>query len=142
MTAAIPKNSNYYILQVMKIRKEQMTVFTEQQEKIFRGRLEEILLQDYPDDCEELGDDLGIVIDLGLKQARSYGIIREKDIGLYFDVMFCLAYNFDTNPDYPWARQILEDGNLSGTQKVERVAKVAEKVLERLESDDAKPSAD
>jgi hypothetical protein len=121
----------------MQIRKAQMDAFAEAQEESFRKRLREMLLKDYEEDCEELGEDLDAVIELGTEHARSYGIVREDDIGLYFDVMFSLAYNFDTNPDYPWAAKILQQADLSGDEKVERVAKLAQQVIEReAERDD------
>src|ERR1700684_2106646 len=87
------------------------------------SRLKAMLLKDYPEDCEELGEEeLDILITLGLRQAKSYGIIREKDLFLYFDVMFTLAYNVDTHPEYPWAREILKNPNWDGKEKVERLA--------------------
>ena len=115
----------------MEIRQSQMNTFGDAEERNFRARLRAMLQQDYPEDCEELDDRLDTVIELGLERARSYGIEREKDIGLYFDVMFSLAYNFDANPDYPWAARILNQPDLSGERKIERVAKLAQQTLER-----------
>ncbi|HLJ48944.1 MAG TPA: hypothetical protein VKU01_23170 [Bryobacteraceae bacterium] len=114
----------------MRIRKTQMDAFGAAGENDFRDRLRKMLEQDYPEDVEELGERLDRVIDLGLEHARAYGISREKDIGLYFDVMFSLAYNFDTNPEYPWAAQILKRPDLEGPAKVERVAKLAQEAME------------
>jgi len=115
----------------MQIRSTQMLAFSDAEERGFRDRLRNMLQQDYPDDCGELGDRLDTVIDLGLARARSYGIVREKDIGLYFDVMFSLAYNFDTNPNYPWANEILNRPGLLGETKIERLARLAQQTLER-----------
>ena len=115
----------------MEIRKEQMDALGEAQEDSFRERLKEMLEEDYPEDCEDLGDTLDAVIHLGLERARAHGIEREKDIGLYFDIMFTLAYNFDTNPDYPWAAKILKQSGLSAKTKLQRVAALAQEALEQ-----------
>ena len=118
----------------MNIRKAQMEALNKTAEGEFRDRLREMLEEDYPEEVEDLGEEqFEAVIELGIAQARKYGIEREKDIGLYFDVMFSLAYDFDTNAEYPWAAQVLNRKDLSGQAKVGRVARLAQQELEREE---------
>jgi len=116
----------------LQIRPEQLNTLTAAQEADFRRRLRETLREDYPEDCEELGDDrLAVVLNDGIGRARSYGIQTEEDIGLYFDVMFNLAYNFDTNRKYPWAAKILKDTALTAEDKLRQVSALAQEELDK-----------
>ena len=115
----------------MEIRKDQLDAMARSQEEDFRRRLKETLLEEYPDDCEDLGEEkLGVVIDQGISRARSYGIRSEEDIGLYFDIMFNLAFNFDTNSKYPWAGQVLQNSSLSAEDKLREISSLAQQALD------------
>lgn len=116
----------------MEVRNAQVNALGRAQEEDFRRRLKEKLLEDYPEDSEALGEDkLDVVIDQGIERARSYGIAAEDDIGLYFDIMFNLAYNFDTNPKYPWAGPILRNPTLTAEEKLRQVSGLAQEALDR-----------
>ena len=117
----------------MKAVKEPVDELQKQEEQERRRRLEAMLQAEYPADCEDLEEDFALVIDHGIARAESYGILEEKDITLYFHVMFALAFNFDTNPEFPWACEILKQKDLPPAERVLRVAQRAQEELESQE---------
>ena len=46
---------------------------------------------------------------LGLSRARAYGFSDEPQIRLYLDTMLVLGSHFDTDPQFPWAAETLQD---------------------------------
>lgn len=47
----------------------------------------------------------------GIQQAFVYGFSYRGPIRLYIELMFSLGHRFDTDPQYPWCRKILNDHN-------------------------------
>ena len=117
----------------MKAVKEPVDELMDKEAAERRERLEAMLLAEYPTDCEDLEEDFALIIDHGLARAKAYGIVEEKDVTLYFHVMFALAFNFDTNADFAWAADILKRKDLPASQ---RVLLVAQKAQEELEEQD------
>jgi len=62
----------------------------------------------FPERCAELGEQ-GVrdAIELGQKKAAKYDIHTERDICKFLNFMFALGFDFDTDPEYPWAKEIL-----------------------------------
>jgi hypothetical protein len=49
------------------------------------------------------------VVGLGLQRARAYGFEDRPQFRFYIDMMLVLGSEFDTDPQFPWAREILQD---------------------------------
>ncbi|HRI64985.1 MAG TPA: hypothetical protein PK156_12140 [Polyangium sp.] len=62
----------------------------------------------FPERTAELGE-RGVreAIVLGQKKAAKYDIYTERDICKYLNFMFAFGFDFDTDPELPWAKQIL-----------------------------------
>jgi len=67
----------------------------------------------FPERCAELGEK-GVreAIALGQTRAAKYDIFSERDVCKYLNFMFALGFDFDTDPEYPWANQILTNAAL------------------------------
>lgn len=108
-----------------------------EKEQTLRRQLKKMLLTEYSEECEVLGaEKLTTVVDQGLSRAKSHGFEAEEDVELYFDIMFSLAFDFDTDPKFPWAQEILGTTNLSPEEKLKALADGAAKVLQAEEEDD------
>jgi len=55
--------------------------------------------------------DSGILqtVRLGLKRAQGYGFEDEPQVRLYIDMMLVLGSDFDTDPQFSWAQEMLQD---------------------------------
>jgi hypothetical protein len=66
------------------------------------------LQQGFPKHCQILGGErLKETVSYGWERARSYGLNGENSIILYTDLIFLLGRSFDTDPQLPWAAEIL-----------------------------------
>lgn len=49
------------------------------------------------------------VIRLGIQRAKTYRFTMRGPVQFYIETMFTLGCDFDSDPQYPWCREILED---------------------------------
>jgi hypothetical protein len=49
----------------------------------------------------------------------TYGITSERDIILFLNHMYMLSPDFDTNPDFPWASEILNNPSIAPASKMD-----------------------
>jgi len=67
----------------------------------------------FPERSLELGPEgLTRAIELGLKKAAQYGIHSERDVCKFLNFMFAYGFDFDNDPELPWARAILVRNDL------------------------------
>jgi hypothetical protein len=99
----------------MKLRREQMQAFSRAADRSFEQRMFGHVNRHFPKRCAELGEaDVREYIRHGMQRARSYDIVSERDICKYVDLMFVYGRDYDTNPKYPWAAEILNDRRTTG----------------------------
>ncbi len=48
-------------------------------------------------------------IQTGIQRAHGYGLSFRGPVRLYLELMMMLGSAFDTDPQYPWASQVLQD---------------------------------
>jgi hypothetical protein len=60
--------------------------------------------------CNELGSGLNSELRGRLRAANRYGLTEDRDVLLYVSLTFALGPNFDADPRYPWAADILNAG--------------------------------
>lgn len=62
----------------------------------------------FPERAAELGPQ-GVrdAIELGQKKAAKYDIYTERDVCKFLNFMFAFGFDFDTDPELPWAKAIL-----------------------------------
>ena len=103
------------------IRKEQMAVLEEAVLRDLEDRMMVHIQRFYPQQCTALGDDgIAETIRHGIERAKSYGIVDERDVCKYIDLMIFFGRDLDTSPETPWAGRILNEESLTDpTSKVE-----------------------
>ena len=107
---------------MLKIRKEQMEAFKNDNLRKFADRMALHLKKFWPEECKSLGEK-GVrdSIMTGIKNAEKYGIVIEYDVASYIDMMYALCFDFDTNPRTNWAGRILNNPNLPAHAKIEKL---------------------
>ncbi|HLJ46228.1 MAG TPA: hypothetical protein VKU01_09490 [Bryobacteraceae bacterium] len=117
----------------MVIRKEQMDAFSEPLKSGFEDRMVAHLNRFFPRQCAVLRpEELRRFIRQGCDGAGRYGIRIERDVCKFIDLMFCLSVDFDRNPRYPWAWQILSEWTTDPTAKVNRLHRKAVEHLSKV----------
>ncbi len=102
------------------IRKEQMEVFRAHFFEQFVGRVSAHLREAFSTQCGKMDENgLRQIIREGIARAGQYGVTSEFDVWRYVDLMFFYGRNFDAA--FPVAISILEDQDLNGNEKVNRL---------------------
>lgn len=98
---------------MMFIRQEQLDVFSDTAVKDFENRMVLHLRQSLPQECSTLNDEaLRQAVRHGMERAASYGIVAERDVCKYTEVMLRLGRNFDRDAAFPQLQAILNDPTL------------------------------
>ena len=66
----------------------------------------------------------------GLSRANGYGFTKRGPVRLFTEMLILLGYRFDTDPQYPWAAQILNEQ--SDDEEVARADRLWEKLMDLL----------
>jgi hypothetical protein len=93
------------------IRKEQMEALADAGIADFEDRMMEHLFEcPLSERCRAMGEAaLRGLIRYGLQRAASYGIVTERGVSVYVDVMVAFGRDFDVDPTLPWAAAVLND---------------------------------
>ena len=116
----------------MKIRREQIEVFEEARLPAFEDEMVEHLKEFTPMHSEVLGEE-GIrpIIQLGMERAKKYGWTHKGPVRFYIELFFMLGVDFDTDPQFPWTRQLLADPSVP--DQTERADRLHAKVMDYIE---------
>jgi hypothetical protein len=71
------------------------------------------------------------IVHFALARAAPYGFTYGGPVQLYFEMMFLLGADFDTDPQYPWAARILRD---RGAGQSERADHLYDEVMAYVEA--------
>ncbi len=96
------------------IRQHQMETLQRAALMGFENRMVAHLNHFFPDECaamEESGTRQ--IIRYGIERAGHYGIVAERDVCKYIDVMVVFGPDFDTDANLPWAVEILSDETIT-----------------------------
>jgi len=116
------------------IRPEQMEALNAGCLEQYRQRVVERLHREYSDpDAQASDEELHDFVCRGMEQAGSYGIDGEDDMEAFIVFLFVHGERFDDDPDFAWARSILDDDEIDGTAKMEAIEE-REALMERRES--------
>ncbi len=74
-------------------------------------------------------EQLRIVVRFGIEQADDYGFNFRGPIRLYLELMLLFGSHFDTDPQYPWASEILKED----APQMDRADRLHEKTLDYQE---------
>ena len=104
------------------IRKEQMDVLSNHQLAQYVKSMVNHLTASFPDKTKNLGqDELVDLIYKGINSAEKYGIDDESDVERYLEYVVRYGASFDTGKETAWALEILNNSELSGTQKMNQI---------------------
>jgi hypothetical protein len=113
---------------MLTIRKEQLKVFSQNETLNFEDRVAAHLRKIFPERSELLGEEkLAELIQRGIKRARVYEIVAQRDVCKYLDLMMIFGQDFDIDPKLAWASATLHEEFLQGhpTEKILRLCDVA-----------------
>ncbi len=112
------------------IRKEQMDALSDHMEEGFVDRVFAHLKEFWPEKFEEMGEEaVRESIHDAMDIARELGIVNEYDVARYMDLVYEFDWPADEKPDTPWAEEILNDAELEGTVKMDRLYEEANRIL-------------
>ena len=98
---------------MFKIRQAQMDVLAEMSWQAFYEQFHAHAVKAFPDRCR--GADRETMMETirgGRARAERHGLSAERDISRYLNLMFLFGDDFDANPAFGWALQILEDASI------------------------------
>lgn len=117
---------------MLRIRREQM--------KVFQG----VALQNFEDEmvahgkkfspkmCEMIGDEqVHVAVHGAIERSFTYGFTNRGPARFFVEMAFHFGSHFDTDPQYPWASEILKDKHTLDQMK--RSERLYEKVKDYLE---------
>lgn len=111
------------------IRKEQMKVFEQKALQNFEDEMVEHLEIFSPPLFKAVGEEqMRKVISFGIAQANSYGFTFRGPVRLYLEMMLVFGSYFDTDPQYPWATEIL--ANQGAGPQMDRAEMLFEKMMD------------
>ena len=94
----------------MVIRQSQLRTFRDELLANTENELAEHCRGYAPQLCQAAGEERVLeAVRLGLKRAQGYGFIDQPQIRFYIDMMLVLGSDFDSDPQFPWAAETLED---------------------------------
>lgn len=115
----------------MIIRKEQFDAFEEAMRRNFENEMIGHIKKFAPARASSIGDE-GVrdVVVKGVDQAELYDFDRRGSVCLFIEMMFMLGSEFDTDPQYPWAAEILGDAQ---TEQMDRADRLYDKLMDYVE---------
>lgn len=117
----------------MIIRSEQMNAFSRAMLRAFEDEMVEHLAGFSPPLFKLVGaEQLRKAVRSGVARAGRYGIDCRGPLRLYLELMLLFGSSFDTDPQYPWATEILKDEDCAS--QMERAERIYEKTLDYLEN--------
>ncbi len=91
---------------MFRIRGEQKRAFREDALRDFEARVLAHVERCFPERHAELGtEEVRAMIRLGIEQAAAFGVVAERDVCKFVDLMLVFGAEFDRECD--WAREIL-----------------------------------
>jgi hypothetical protein len=115
------------------IRKYQMEAFEETGSPQFENLMVEHLKDFSPLHSASLGDDgMRTLIRVGRERAGRHGFTARGPVQFYIDTIILLGVDFDTDPQYPWIAEILNEQSTRG--QMQRADRVHAWLMEFLEA--------
>jgi hypothetical protein len=107
---------------MLTLRKEQLDALARQSRPAREESVRNCLEKETPDICNEMGDALfRALVSRGVIQAETYNIDKEADVVRFVRLMMTIDPAFDRMKKMAWAREILEEELLSGTEKLDLI---------------------
>ena len=104
---------------VLIIRDSQIAAFEAEMRRSFERRAAEHLAR-LPG-CAVGPEQAGPLVARGIARAAAYGIVAERDVVLFLELMARLGEDFDERPGLAWARALLASAALTPSARMQRV---------------------
>ena len=115
---------------MLTIRKEQDQALALAMEQQFEQKIFIHLKKFWPANCRSQGE-AGVreSIRQGVDRAHGYGMKTEYDIARYIDLMYSMGMDFDSDPEFPWVIEILNNEKSPLSEKMDRLYEETEQRL-------------
>jgi hypothetical protein len=115
----------------MVIRADQASVLRQAAAHNFEDRMVDHLQNFAPTLAASAGPSgVRATVRTGIERAREYGFSNVGPVRLYLELMFTFGSDFDSDPQFPWAKKILSQ--LGPTDQMTRADRLYEKTTEYL----------
>ena len=116
----------------------QMNEFSQQQRDRFEEEMAAYLKTEYATVLGRRDDAwVRVLIQEGIQQAEQYGIVLERDVARYIELMLALSPDFDDNHETSWCKDILTQDSLTAEGKLDRIY---ERIMFGQEEETAQPT--
>jgi hypothetical protein len=105
---------------MLTIRAEQMKALGEARQRQFEAQMLRYIRGAWTGQVEGMTDReiLGLIRQ-GIAESERYGVVNGGDVARYIGYM--VAYGADFDRTQPWAAEVLNSGEMNGTQKMDRI---------------------
>lgn len=118
---------------MLTIRPQQMDALSKAQAKAFEDRMVAHIQEFFPDHYAAMKEaGTRELIRHGVQRAATYGIVAERDVCMYIDMMLAFGPDYDKDGQVPWAGRILRDrGYASPSERMDAVREAGVAQLRR-----------
>jgi hypothetical protein len=111
---------------MLAIRNDQIAALERARLAVFEDKMIEHMQRVYPDWARTLQrEDQRAFVRQGMERARSHGFETELEVARYLHVMHDLGPDFDRSLRHPWAADLLNDAQLTASEKMARLLDAA-----------------
>src|SRR6266568_2301974 len=128
---------------MLRLRQEQLDEIAAKRRQPFLLELETYVKKRYPESTwNQPSDRIKADLEDSIQQAFGFDIAIEDDVALFVDFTYQLDQHCYIKEDFEWARQILIDPDLSGTEKVERIFNIVHGLGDDADGEDVESDGD
>jgi hypothetical protein len=107
---------------MLTMRDKQVETFRQYMQDRFGHDMAAHLRTRFPEQTEHVQEaELRETVHRGIEKAGTYGVQTRYDLRRYLEHMTVYGPDFDTDPTTAWAGRILNDAELSGSAKMDRI---------------------
>jgi len=101
---------------------EQMKAMRDETRRVFELRMLEHLRRAFPDRTAGAADARILeFIRYGIRRARRYGLVGQRDVRRYLGYMLIYGTHFDADPEIAWAGEILRRKGLGPSRRLDLI---------------------
>jgi hypothetical protein len=114
------------------VRSEQVRILGHIGRASFEAQLANHFFRHYPNECRGVGREQVLkLVRSGIDRAFVHGYTKQREVGLYINLMMILGSGFDRDPQIPWAGRQLNDGAIEDS--FERIQRIFQSTIKYLE---------
>jgi hypothetical protein len=123
-----------YHAPMLTIRSRQRAALREGRRRRFEDRAVAFVREQWPERWTHLGEvAVRALVEIAEQRAAAYGLDTERDAIRYLNHMLALGRDFDTDPRYPWAGEILQNRGIAPSLRMDWLSARTRHELRRAE---------